>query len=134
MKLIVCLDDRMGMMFNHRRQSRDRLLIDDLEKLVGDRKVYMMPYSEGLFLKNNVRYILTDTPFTDADREDYCFIETVDPTSYMRSVTEIVIYHWNRHYPADLYFTFDMKGFTLTQTAEFAGSSHEKITREVWKR
>ena len=30
MKIIVCLDDYGGMLFNSRRQSRDRMLIDDI--------------------------------------------------------------------------------------------------------
>ena len=32
MKLIVCLDDNNGMMFNKRRQSRDRVLIENVFK------------------------------------------------------------------------------------------------------
>ena len=30
MTLIVCIDDKNGLLFNHRRQSRDRVLIEDL--------------------------------------------------------------------------------------------------------
>lgn len=30
MTLILCLDDENGMMFNHRRQSRDRVLISEM--------------------------------------------------------------------------------------------------------
>ena len=33
MKLIVCLDDKNGMMFNKRRQSRDRVLIENVLEL-----------------------------------------------------------------------------------------------------
>ena len=32
MKLIVCIDEKKGMMFNHRRQSQDRVLRDDIRK------------------------------------------------------------------------------------------------------
>ena len=34
MKVIVILDDNLGMLFNNRRQSRDRVLIDDIIKTV----------------------------------------------------------------------------------------------------
>ena len=34
MKVIVCVDDNNGMMFNNRRQSRDRILIEDVVKSV----------------------------------------------------------------------------------------------------
>ena len=36
MNLIVCLDDKNGMAFNGRRQSRDRLLTEDLLQTVGE--------------------------------------------------------------------------------------------------
>ena len=134
MKLIVCLDERRGMMFNHRRQSRDRVLIENMERLVGAHTLYVTSYSEILLLKSKLRYVVADDPFAVAGEEDYCLIESFDPAKQMQAVEEAVLYHWNRHYPADLYFTADMKGFTLIETEEFAGSSHEKITREVWRR
>lgn len=33
MRLIVCLDDKNGMAFNHRRQSRDCIVIAKIEEL-----------------------------------------------------------------------------------------------------
>ena len=35
MILIVCVDDHNGMMFNHRRQSQDRILRGDILELTG---------------------------------------------------------------------------------------------------
>jgi len=43
----------------------------------------------------------------------------------------LILYRWNRTYPADLYFTLSLEGWTLERREEFAGSSHEKITKEV---
>ena len=45
MKLIVCIDDNGGVAFNHRRQSRDRFLIDDIiEGLRGEKIfIYFVP-------------------------------------------------------------------------------------------
>ena len=40
MKLIVCLDDNKGMMFNNRRQSRDRVLIENVLELCKGEKLY----------------------------------------------------------------------------------------------
>ena len=34
MNIIVCLDDKNGMMFNKRRQSQDKLLRSDIKELV----------------------------------------------------------------------------------------------------
>lgn len=41
LKVIVILDDNLGMLFNNRRQSRDRVLIDDIIKTVKDNKIYI---------------------------------------------------------------------------------------------
>ena len=49
-------------------------------------------------------------------------------------ITEIIVYRWNRDYPADLFLDIDLKDWELAETAEFAGNSHEKITREVYRK
>ena len=49
MKVIVCLDERRGMMFNNRRQSRDSVLIEDVVKDLCGEKLFISPYSEKLF-------------------------------------------------------------------------------------
>ena len=38
MILIVCVDDHNGMMFNHRRQSQDRVLRADILELTDGKK------------------------------------------------------------------------------------------------
>ena len=57
MLLIVCVDDNMGMAFNHRRQSQDRLLRRRLLERVGVSKLWMSPYTARQFdaLPENVR-------------------------------------------------------------------------------
>ena len=49
MKVIVCLEDKGGMMFNHRRQSRDRVLIADVVKMADGSKIFISQYSAMLF-------------------------------------------------------------------------------------
>ena len=49
-------------------------------------------------------------------------------------IQEIYLYRWNRDYPADVYFPVDLSGWNCVETKEFAGSSHEKITRERYVR
>lgn len=44
MKLIVCMDDKNGMAFNHRRQSRDRVLAERIMELTENAKLYIAPY------------------------------------------------------------------------------------------
>ena len=47
---------------------------------------------------------------------------------------QIIVYRWNRHYPADFYFgiALETPAWTRIRTEEFAGSSHEKITKDVY--
>ena len=54
MKLIVCLDDNNGMMFNKRRQSRDRVLVENILEFCKGEKVYTSEYSVKLFPENTV--------------------------------------------------------------------------------
>ena len=45
------------------------------------------------------------------------------------------MFRWNRDYPADTYFDLSLEsGWTRTETSEFAGSSHETITKEIYIR
>ena len=39
MNIIVCLDDKNGMMFNKRRQSQDKLLRSDIKELVKSKSI-----------------------------------------------------------------------------------------------
>ncbi len=136
MKLIVCLDERKGMMFNHRRQSRDRVLIDDLLRMVGDGRLWIAPYSASLFEGKNKELLVSDHLLEEAEVGDWCLIEDRSCVSAVPKVERIVIYWWNRHYPADLSFDVDLsaEGFHSRTREEFVGSSHDLITKEVFER
>ena len=52
----------------------------------------------------------------------------------MDRTREIILYKWNRVYPADFRFEVDLSSWKLEESEEFAGLSHEKITRERYIR
>jgi hypothetical protein len=133
LKLIVCLDERKGMMFNNRRQSRDRVLIDNMIKMVGDDKLYIAPYSESLFENKEIKLKVKKNPLKAAD-ENWCFIENLPVAEYKDEIETVVIYHWNRHYPGDFFFDLELDSYSLESSEELVGSSHEKITKEIWKK
>lgn len=137
MKVIVCVDDNNGMMFNNRRQSRDRILIDDVVKNVVGGNLLMTPYSEILFKDSDIEsFFLSEYILEEADPEDYCFIENKALLPYSDRIDELIIYRWNRTYPADMHLDIDPEALSLklVSTTEFAGSSHEKITKELYKK
>ena len=47
---------------------------------------------------------------------------------------KVIVYKWNRKYPADQFFSFPLKerNWRLIQATEFTGYSHEKITEEIY--
>ncbi len=134
MTLVLCLDDERGMMFNHRRQSRDRVLIAELLETVGENRLLVSPYSKALFPPEATCVSVADDPCAAAGEGDYAFVENTDPASAWEKVTTLIIYRWNRLYPADTYFTCDLTGFRMTTVTAFEGSSHELINKEIWKK
>lgn len=143
MILIVCVDDNKGMMFNHRRQSQDRVLRRHILDRVGDAKLWMNGYSAKMFEKDESEQVrkclIVDEDFLKkAAKVEYCFAES-DPCGKdmfpdTTQVDSVILYKWNRVYPADQYFAMDLSGWKLVETVEFPGSSHEKITEERYER
>lgn len=134
MKLIVCLDDAGGMMFNRRRQSRDRVLIADMLHHTGSTSLWVSPYSAPLFGEDASPLRVAPDPILAAEENDYCFVENTPLPQNLDGISELVIYRWNRLYPSDVRFTCDTSPLSLVESHEFGGSSHDKITKEIWKK
>ena len=136
MRIAVCIDDRGGMLFNRRRQSQDRLLRQDLLREAAGGPLWMSPYSRGQFSDTSEQLRAEEDFPRRAGAGELCFFEDVDPAPWLEAAEEVILYRWNRTYPYDLKLDLcpEEAGFTLAEKTEFAGSSHEKITREVYLR
>ena len=136
MKLVICVDDRGGMVFNKRRVSRDGVMVSNLAEYIGDATLFLEPYSEELFKEESLNVILSENPLKFAEKGDFVFIERQSPAPYAEVAEEIIIYKWNRRYPFDMAMDFSPVelGFNLSDVFEFKGRAHEKITREVYKK
>lgn len=134
MKIIVCLDDRDGMMFNRRRQSQDRVLREDVLTLTGKSRLYMNEYSRRQFTEAARNIVVDDAFLFLAGDGDYCFVEDVDVSDFIDVIDTVIVYRWGRVYPSDMRFpTSAFRGrWRLLSQSEFAGSSHKKITREIY--
>lgn len=130
MEIIVCIDDKGGMLFNKRRQSKDGALMDDI-KASARMPIYVDAFSEKLFLEYGVEYKIAE-PHGDCS----FFVENRKVSELIKTCTRAVIYKWNRAYPSDFKFDIDLakEGFSLRESIDFKGSSHEKITKEVYER
>lgn len=137
MIIIACVDERNGMMFNRRRQSRDSAVCGDILRECGGKKLYMSAYSGKLFgdaEEKNIR--ISEDFLKEAGEEDACFIEDIQISGFENEIRTVILYQWNRRYPADRYFLLDLSdgSWELQRTEELKGSSHEKITKEVYER
>lgn len=132
LRLIVCLDDKNGMAFNHRRQSRDCIVTAKIAELVKGSTLHFSPYSSKLFPSGD--FVPSEDYLSGAGEDDFCFVEQEDVTPYEQQIKEITVFRWSRVYPADLYFPIELTQCRLEQTVEFPGNSHEKITMEVYER
>ena len=134
MTAIVCLDDRGGMLFNRRRLSRDRVLTADavaFAKAEG-KKLSINSFSEKLFEEYS-NFITVDENFLDSNAA-VCFVENKALAPYLQLIDRLVIYRWNRTYPFDTAIDIDVSisPWRLLSQEEFAGYSHEKITKEIY--
>lgn len=134
MKTIVCIDDKFGISFDGKRQSRDRMLIENLMEFTGDSRLIITPESAPLFDVFKVE--INDAPFDVAQADDFVFCEAGGLLAHLDRINEVVIYKWNRTYPRDV--LLDLlpweHGFKLIECVDFVGSSHKKITREVYRK
>lgn len=134
MIVILCIDDNNGMMFNHRRQSKDRVLLEDIMEYSKSNSLYLNEYSYKLFSDHNAQNIVVDPEFLDkAGAGEYCFVEDQALLPCENRIEKLIIYKWNRRYPADLYLDITLEDpWKIIDTKEFKGSSHEKITKETY--
>lgn len=133
MTVIVCVDDRLGVAFNKRRQSRDRVVTEDILKMAESARLIIAPYSRGLFAEE-CTVTVSDVPLVEASEGDFVFIEDRGLSGYEKRITGMIIYRWNKLYPSDRVLDVlpEDAGLRLNESTEFAGYSHEKITKEIY--
>ncbi len=133
MNIILCLDDNNGMMFNKRRQSRDWIMTEKILKMTENQNLLMNSYSAKLFGERD-NITVSDDCLSVAQDDDFVFAE--EKIGSLDKVNSVYAFCWNRDYPADVYFSFELEkeGFVLSETEDFSGSSHEKITLKIYRR
>ncbi len=134
MNIIVTLSKQNGMLFNHRRLSKDIAVTEDILNHLNTHKLYVHPFSAPLF--DGCENIIVDEDFLNhAGSEDYCFVENMELSKHLSKIHSFILYNWNRNYPSD--FIFDstlLSGFHEDLSIEFAGNSHDSITKTVYVR
>lgn len=129
---VVCLEDRNGMLFGSRRVSRDAAQQQDLLNWIGDRKLWMNDYSAPLFAGADIA--IEEDFLHLAGPGEVCFVENQPLRPVEDRIEALVVYRWNRSYPATMKLDLDLGTYALKETVEFPGNSHETITREIYER
>ena len=134
MKIAVCVDDKNGMLFAGRRQSMDSCLRSEFLIMSEPSKVWMDAYTAGQFADAAERICVDEEFLFKAEADDWCFVEKSDLQSVADKITRIGLYRWNRHYPSDKNFPIELFAdkWELISQRDFPGSSHERITEEVY--
>lgn len=139
MYFIFCIDDKDGLLFNKRRQSSDKVLTRNVVDLAAGTLIRMAPCSAGLFKDYpDANITISKYPERDALKGEFCFMErNLAETPDLNQVEGIILYCWNRLYPADTILNRAMFRETFKHAPEniieFPGDSHEKIRREIYK-
>lgn len=135
MNVIVCLDELGGMMFNKRRQSQDGILREEILKICEGKKLWMSPYSYKLYEEMGSDNICVDENFLDMVCDgDFCLVEDRLLKMYEDKIEQLIVFWWNRRYPTDFRLDLELEQWRIISMEEFQGSSHEKITKEVYRK
>lgn len=136
MKLIVCVDNNNGVLFNHRRLSSDRLLCQHILDMAQGTAVWVTDYSRILFdgLNGNLCSFTGDLELVAKDA--YLFVEDLDIAPLIPFANELILYRWNRTYPSDVKLPISLPSeeWRRESSQDFCGKSHKQITQEVYKR
>lgn len=133
MRVIVFLDDKNGMLFNKRRQSRDQAVLEEIQMLCQGKVLWMNEYSFSVYGKMEGVEIRCRQDFLQkAGTGEYALVETDDLEEISKNIEEILIFRWNRLYPSDKKLELDLSSWQYTVEKEFSGNSHKKITLEKY--
>lgn len=145
MKFIFVLDQKNGMMLNHRRQSFDQAIIkkvvEDVNKVEG--RLWVSDYSKELFASHDVNIMpLEEFYFPKANEKDFVFVENVDidleaVIADKEMSVELNFYRWDKVYPSDKKMTFTkelLDAFFVKDSYEMSGETHDVISVEVWNK
>lgn len=148
MIILAAVDNANGLLFNHRRVTRDRVLRRKILAITWKSVLWMDDYSAGQF-QNDIQGgedagesgalpdIRTSEHFLDEAQDgDFCFVEDRLLMPYKDKIESFYLFHWNRDYPSDFKLDFvpQEQGFHLAGTEDFPGYSHDDITMEVWEK
>ncbi len=93
----------------------------------------MNGYSARMFSGQEERLAVSEDFLEEAGPGEWCFVENVPLAPWLEKLEGLVLYRWNRAYPADAHLDVPLDDFLITDKLDFPGSSHETLTRETYQ-
>ena len=138
MKVIYVLDKNNGVLFNHRRQSRDAFLVENIVNKINQENgtLYVSDYSKKLFEGTDVSiHSLTEFNLSVAKENDFVFIENEDiQLDDFKGELDYYFYKWPSVYPSDKKIELPLNDAEVVKKETFSGNSHDEIYLEIWRR
>lgn len=127
--IALCIDKGNGRLFYGKRTSSDR----EVRKRLLDMTdvLYVDSYTAAQFTEDYGKEKLRVVDDPAGIAEGTAFIELQD---IPRDADRIVIFNWNRKYPADRFLDFRFSGWRKVKKEDFEGYAHPKVTMDVWER
>lgn len=136
MHIILFLDQKDGMLFGGKRQTKDKILMKYIEDASKGSCLFANHFSTSLF-GNTPSHLIVDNNFLDiAKSGDYCIVEDEDIKPYMNKIESIRIYRWDKVYPSTMKFNKNLlKDWEQVFCVDlFLGGTHPVICEEMWVR
>ena len=138
MKVIYVLDKDNGVLFNHRRQSRDAFLVENIMNKVKQENgtLYVSDYSKELFEGTDISIqSLAEFDLSSAKENDFVFIENEDiQLNDFKGELDYYFYKWPSVYPSDKKIELPLNDAEVVKKETFSGNSHDEIYLEIWRR
>ena len=91
MTVIVCIDERGGMTFNGRRQSRDSEVMSDIKKSCKKGLLLASPFSEKMLTDGGLAPRIIDDPLSNAGDGDFVFIENLPLLPHLDKIKTLTV-------------------------------------------
>ena len=133
MKVIYVLDKNNGVLFNHRRQSKDAFLVENIVSKVKQENgtLFVSDYSKELFEGTDVSIqSLAEFDLSGAKENDFVYIQLEDYTGDL----DYYFYKWPSIYPSYKTLELPLNDAEVVKKEQFKGNSHDEIYLEIWRR
>lgn len=130
MTVFVCVDKKMGVLFQGKRQSKDRMLRKRILDIVesANAKLTITNYSYEQFRIDERDGLLNVQDKLDFKNDDYVFVEDEESLNNLpwENIDELVLCCWERNYPADTFLHKpEVVDCTLKRKETVLGNSHD---------